>query len=161
MRKAIVSGSFDPITLGHLDLIRRGALLFDEVVVVILANAEKKNGMFSANERLLLCEKALDGIGNVRVMLWDGLTSDAAREVGATFILRGARGAVDFDYESSLAAIMKRFDSSLETVILPATPEVSMVSSTYAREVIRYHCDLSKAVPESIIPLISSFTEGK
>ena len=161
MKKAIISGSFDPITVGHVDLISRAAKIFDEVVVVVLTNAEKSGGMFSPDERLGLCKAALASLSTVSVMQYDGLTSDAARLSDAKFIVRGARSASDFDYENELAAIMKRFDAELETVILPSTPELSMISSTYARELIKYGCELAGSVPDGCIPIIKKITEAR
>ena len=156
MRKAIITGSFDPITSGHADLIERAAGMFDEVYVVILANTEKKSGLFSAEDRLTIAKVLTDSIkkGNVRAVLHSGLTSDIARELGASFIVRGARSGSDFDYEYNLACIMKRFAPEIETVILPCTPELSAISSTYVRDLLKYGCDLGDAVPESCRELI-------
>ncbi len=149
MRHAIVTGSFDPVTAGHADLIARASALFDRVTVVILANAEKPSGYFSASERLRFVEETIAGMENADAVVYGGLTSDIARELGAKFIVRGARSATDFDYEYGLAFIMKRFDPALETVILPSRPEYAMISSTYVRELLRYGCPLGDAVPEA------------
>ena len=148
MKHAILTGSFDPITSGHLDLVRRAAEMFDRVTVVILANTEKPTGCFAPADRLRFVEEAISGIPNAGAMLYSGLTSDAARELGAKFIVRGARSGSDFDYEINLAEIMKRFDPELETIILPARPELSMISSTYVRDLIKYGCPLGDAVPD-------------
>ncbi len=148
MRHAIVTGSFDPVTAGHADLFARASALFDRVTVVILANAEKSSGFFSAAERLRFVEETVADLDNVDAVVYGGLTSDIARELDARYIVRGARSATDFDYEYGLAFIMKRFDPALETVILPARPEYAMISSTYVRELLRYGCPLGDAVPE-------------
>ncbi len=161
MKKAIITGSFDPVTAGHADHIRRASEIFDEVFVVILSNGEKSGGMFSAEERLALCEKAVEKMSNVSVIQWYGLASEAAHSVGAKYIVRGARNASDFDYENDLAAIMKRFDGELETVILPSSPSLSMISSTYVRELIKYGCDLTDSVPDGCAEMIKTFKEGK
>lgn len=157
MRRAIVTGSFDPITSGHADLIERAAAMFDEVHVVILANTEKKSGLFSAEDRLEIARALTDSMesGNVHVHLHSGLTSDIARELGAKFIVRGARSGSDFDYEYNLACIMKRFAPEIETVILPCSPELSAISSTYVRDLLKYGCDLGDAVPEPCRELIT------
>ncbi len=162
MKKAMITGSFDPITVGHIDLIRRAALLFDEVYVVVFANTEKKSGMFTPDERLLLCKAAIGGLNlnGVSAVKFDGLTSDIARALGVSCLVRGARSGSDFDYEYELANIMRRFDGELETIVLPAAPELSMISSTYARDLIRYGCDLTGAVPTACIPLIQEILEG-
>lgn len=156
MRKAIITGSFDPITSGHADLIERAAGMFDEVYVVILANTEKKSGLFSAEDRLAIAKALTDSVkkGNVRAVLHSGLTSDIARELGASFIVRGARSGSDFDYEYNLACIMKRFAPEIETVILPCSPELSAISSTYVRDLLKYGCNLGDAVPDSCRELI-------
>ena len=166
MKKAIITGSFDPITSGHEDLIRRAAVLFDEVTVVIVANTEKRSGMFRAEDRLLFAEKlaeflTAEGAGTVSAILYGGLTSEAAHKVGARFIVRGARNASDFDYEYGLANIMKRFDSNLETVILPADPTLSCVSSTYVRELLKYGFSLEGSVSDCIAELVRATSEGE
>lgn len=150
MRRAVITGSFDPVTSGHLDLIRRAADIFDEVYAVIVFNAEKKSGMFSPEDRLKLLECAISELReNVHADMFSGLTSDYIHSVGAKFIVRGARNATDYDYELGLSLIMKRFDSEFETIILPSSPSLSAVSSTYVRELLKYGCDLGDAVPDS------------
>ncbi len=163
MRRAIITGSFDPITSGHTDLITRAAVMFDEVYVVILANTEKKSGLFSPEDRLAILETAIEslGFGNVYALLHAGLTSDIARRLGADFIVRGARSGSDFDYEYNLALIMKRFAPSIETVILPCSPELSAISSTYVRDLLKYGCDLGDAVPASCRELIVKLYTAK
>ena len=147
MRRAIITGSFDPVTAGHEDLIRRAAGMFDAVTVVVLANAEKPSGMFHPTDRLRFVEKTVAGIPNADAAMWPGLTSDIAHALGAKYLIRGARSGSDFDYEYDLAFIMKRFDPELETVILPSRPELSMISSTYARELLKYGSPLEGSVP--------------
>ncbi len=156
MKYAIIPGSFDPATLGHVDLIRRAAAIFDRVFPVVLVNAEKK-GMFTPEERLEIIRCACRNIENADCRIYDGLTSDFAAEVGADFIAKGARNSTDFDYEVGLSEIMKKFDPELETVIFPADPELSYMSSTYARERIRYGCDLSDIADEETAELIKKF----
>lgn len=158
MRNAIVSGTFDPITSGHCDLIRRAAKMFDHVYVVSVNNSEK-NCMFTPDLRLdmvkaAVSELAENGITNVTADSYDGLTSDYMHGNGIGFIVRGARNASDFDYEYSLAEIMKRFDPSFETVILTAAPELSCVSSTYVRELVKYGLPLGDSVPKSVAEII-------
>ena len=151
MARAIITGSFDPITSGHENLIRRASTLFEEVTVVILANTEKKSGLFDPADRLTMVQSCIDatGLPNVKAMLYGGLTSDAAHMLGADYIVRGARNASDFDYEYNLSLIMKRFDPAFETIILPTDPSLSMISSTYVRDLLKYGCDLGDAVPEA------------
>ena len=151
MARAIITGSFDPITSGHENLIRRASPLFEEVTVVILANTEKKSGLFDPADRLTMVQRCIDAmeLGNVKAMLYGGLTSDAAHMLGADYIIRGARNASDFDYEYNLSLIMKRFDPAFETIILPTDPSLSMISSTYVRDLLKYGCELGDAVPEA------------
>ena len=163
MRRAIITGSFDPITSGHMDLIERASKMFDEVYVVILANTEKKSGLFSAEERLEIAKVASSSAkrGNVTACLHSGLTSDIARELGAGFIVRGARNGSDFDYEYNLACIMKRFAPEIETVILPASPTLTAISSTYVRDLLKYGCELGDAVPEACRELIEKLYKNQ
>lgn len=139
---AIIPGSFDPITLGHVDIIKRAAEIFDKVYVVSLVNAEK-GGMFSPEQRFEIMQSATRGIKNVECAVCDGLTSDFMKYVGAKYIVKGIRDTTDFAYENGLAEIMRHFAEGSETVFLPATPALSYISSTYAREKIKYGCDLS------------------
>ncbi len=155
MKRAVITGSFDPITAGHLDLIKRASDIFDEIYVVILFNAEKKNGMFSPENRLKLLDAAVSELsGNIKTDMWSGLTSDYMHKVDAEFIVRGARNATDYDYEAELALIMKRFDPKFETIILPSSPTLTAVSSTYVRELLKYGCELGDAVPSSCVGLM-------
>jgi len=150
MKNAIITGSFDPVTSGHTDLILRASRIFDNVYAVIVANTEKAGGAFHPKDRLALLEKAIADLPckNASAVLYGGLTSDIARELGAEFIVRGARSASDFDYEANLSLIMKRFDPVLETVILPTDPALSAISSTYVRDLLKYGCELGDAVPD-------------
>ena len=144
----MITGSFDPVTSGHLDLVRRSAAMFDEVWVVILANTEKKSGLFTPDERLELVQSAIAEVPNARAMVYGGLTSDAAEQLGASVIVRGARSASDYDYEYTLSLIMKRFAPHIETIILPTAPEYAAISSTYVRDLLKFGCDLGDAVPD-------------
>ncbi len=154
-RIAMLTGSFDPVTAGHVDLIRRAAPLFDTLYVAVMSNGEKDtagHGMFTPKERLAILSAAVEslrveGICNVRAEICEGLSSAYARKRGVRYIVRGARTATDFDYETGLAAIMKRFDETLETVILPAAPELSCISATYVRELLKYGCPIGDAMP--------------
>lgn len=149
-RRALITGSFDPITSGHADLIRRAVEMFDCVTVAVLSNGKKTGGAFSPEDRVRLIEEAVRAmrLDGVRVVYSSELTSKLAHEAGAKYLVRGARNATDFDYENNLAAIMKRFDENLETVILPTSPSLAAVSSTYVRELLRFGCPLEGAVPE-------------
>ena len=161
MKTAVCSGSFDPITLGHLDVIRRTAACFDKVWVCVSPNAEKKNQMFTPEQKLQLVQKAVEDLPNVEAELGPGLLADYAVNRGATVIVRGARNASDFDVEYQLALINKSIHPELDTVILPASAEYQHFSSSMAREMIRYRQPLEQYLPGAIIPLVREMTEEK
>ena len=146
MRVAVYPGSFDPVTLGHMDVICRAALLFDELRVCVVANCEKKNPMFSDAD-----------IPNVRVDLWDGLVTDYAAEKNACVLVRGVRNGSDFDAEYQLSQIYGELKEGLDTVFLPASPKYSFISSTFAREMIQYHQDITKYVPTSVVEIVKGW----
>ena len=159
MRTAICSGSFDPITLGHMDIIRRAAACFDRVCVCVSPNAEKKSQMFTPEQKLLLVRTAVAELPNVEAELWPGLLADFAVDHHATAIVRGVRNTSDFDGEYQLALINRGIYPQLETLLLPASAEYQHFSSSMVREMIRYHQPLERYLPASIIPLVQQMTE--
>ncbi len=161
MKTAICSGSFDPITLGHLDIIRRAAACFDRVCVCVSPNAEKKNQMFTPEQKLRLVQAAVADLPNVEAELGPGLLADFAVAHGATAIVRGVRNATDLDAEYSLALINQSIRPGLETVFFPASLEYQYFSSSMAREMIRYGQPLEKYLPAAIVPLVREMTEKK
>jgi pantetheine-phosphate adenylyltransferase len=161
MRTAVCSGSFDPITLGHLDVIRRTAACFDRVYVCVSPNAEKKNQMFTPEQKLDLVRVAVADMPNVTAELWPGLLADYAVNRSADVIVRGVRNATDFDVEYQLALINRSIYPTLETMLVPASTEYQHFSSSMAREMIRYRQPLEKYLPASIIPMIRDMTENK
>lgn len=161
MKTAVCSGSFDPITLGHLDIIRRSAACFDKVYVCVSPNAEKKNQMFTPVEKLLLVRTAVAELPNVEAELFSGLLADYAVRRGAAAIVRGVRNTSDFDVEYQLALINQDIHHGLETMLLPASAAYQHFSSSMAREMIRYGQPLEKYLPASIIPLVRELTEKK
>ena len=161
MRTAICSGSFDPITLGHLDIIRRAAACFDRVCVCVSPNAEKKNQMFTPEEKLLLVRTAVEDLPNVEAELWPGLLADFAVDHGATAIVRGVRNTSDFDVEYQMALINQGIHPGLETMLLPASAAYQHFSSSMAREMIRYGQPLEQYLPASIILLVRDLIEKK
>ena len=161
MTTAICSGSFDPITLGHLDIIRRAAACFDRVCVCVSPNAEKKNQMFTPEEKLLLVRTAVADLPNVEAELWPGLLADFAVDHGATALVRGVRNTSDFDVEYQLALINQDIHPGLETMLLPASAAYQHFSSSMAREMIRYGQPLEAYLPASIIPMVRDFIEKK
>lgn len=160
MTTAILPGSFDPITVGHVDLACRAAAIFDRVIVCVMVNAEKRP-MFSEQQRLELATAALSHIPNARAMAWDGLLVDFARREGACALVKGARGCTDFDYEFQLAQINRDLEPGLDTVILPARPALQHISSTMVREMIRYDQKLDDYVPAAAADILRRMKKGK
>ena len=150
MRIAICPGSFDPITLGHLDMVCRAAALFDRVVVCVMSNGEKDRGMFTPDQRLRLVRLAVERLPNVEAELWTGLLAEYAAKRGACALVKGVRNPTDFDWEFQMSQINRNLIPGLETVLLPASPEYSWFSSTMAREMIRYGQDLKKYLPSAV-----------
>src|SRR5204862_1932539 len=138
MRRAIFPGSFDPLTNGHLDIIKRSAPLFDEMIVAVLNNADK-HPMFTVDERCEMIREILPGVDTdgckLTVDSFSGLTADFARESGATAIVRGIRAVSDYEYELRMALMNRRLEPSIETVFLMAGEEYSYVSSTLMKQV--------------------------
>ena len=160
MRTAICSGSFDPITLGHMDIIHRAAQCFDQVYVCVLVNCDKKP-MFSADERVDMIRRSVADLPNVEAELWPGLLADFAVRHHASAIVRGVRNTTDFDVEYQMALINRGIHPELETLLLPADPAYIYLSSTVAREMIHYHQPLDKYLPKAILPLIRDWTEQR
>ena len=160
MRIAVCSGSFDPITLGHMDIIRRSAACFDKVYVCVSPNAEKRNQMFTPEQKLCMVRRAVEELPNVEAELYGGLLADYAADKGAV-IVRGVRNGTDYDVEAQLAAINQSIHPGLETLLLTASGEYQHFSSSMAREMIRYRQPLEKYLPASIIPLVREMLENK
>ena len=153
MSVALIPGSFDPITVGHEYLIQRASMLFDEVIVCAFINSSK-NTMFTPEERYeFLCAVA-DNYRNVRADISTGLLADYAIEHRCDVIIKGARSGTDFDYEFSMSAINRELAPMVETIILPSRCELSHISSTMVRELIKYGKDFSPFVPSSVANLI-------
>ena len=148
MRKAIFPGSFDPITLGHHDLIKRSIPLFDEIVIAIGINADKKY-MFPLSERKRFIEEAFRDYPNVSVVTYKGLTIDLCKKLKAGFILRGLRNPADFEFEKAIAHTNRRL-SKIETVFLLTAANTSYISSSIVRDVIRNGGEYQLLVPDSV-----------
>ena len=160
MKTAIYPGSFDPITLGHLDIIRRSAPCFDRLFVCVMVNCDKKP-MFSPEQRLELIRRSVADLPNVEAELWPGLLADFAVRHHASAIVRGVRNTTDFDVEYQMALINRGIHPELEALLLPASAAYQHFSSSMAREMIRYHQPLENYLPASIVPLVREMTEKK
>lgn len=148
MRRAVFPGSFDPLTLGHDDIIRRGITLFDELIIAIGINAEKKY-MFSLEERMRFVKDAFKDEPKIKVATYKGLTVDFCKEVDANFILRGLRNPADFEFEKAIAHTNRKL-SEIETVFLLTSSGKSYISSSIIRDVIRNGGDYTGLVPDSV-----------
>ena len=148
MRKAVFPGSFDPITLGHQDIIKRSIPLFDEIVIAIGVNADKKY-MFSLEDRKRFIEETFKGEVKVSVITYEGLTIDLCHQIKAEFILRGLRNPADFEFEKAIAHTNRAL-SNIETIFLLTAAETSFISSSIVRDVIRNGGDYQKLVPEAV-----------
>lgn len=159
-RRAVCPGSFDPITVGHVDVITRAAHLYDEVVVAVLHNPAK-SGTFAVEERIGFIERALpEEVGSrVRVEAFAGrLLVDVCRDVDAGVIVKGLRGGTDFAYELPMA-LMNRHLAGVETVFLPGAPEFEHVSSSLVKEVAKYGGDVSGLVPDEVFAALTALRD--
>ncbi|MFD2585428.1 pantetheine-phosphate adenylyltransferase [Croceitalea marina] len=149
MKRAIFPGSFDPLTLGHYDIIKRGITVFDELYIAIGINADKKY-MFSLEERKKFIEEAFKDEPKIKVVTYKGLTVDFCKEINAGFILRGLRNPADFEFEKAIAHTNRHL-SEIETVFLLTSSGKSYISSSIVRDVIRNGGDYTLLVPDTVI----------
>ena len=147
---AMYPGTFDPITLGHEEILRRAVKLFDKVVVAIAANPGSKEPMFSLEERVELARAAVNHIPNVEVVGYKGLTVDFARAEGLTAIVRGLRAVSDFEYEFQLATMNRHLTEEVETIYLTPTEKYTFISSSLVREIARLGGDISEFVSPKV-----------
>lgn len=146
MTKALYPGSFDPITYGHVDIIRRAVSIFDEVVVAVMINDEKKP-LFTTEERLDMLRHTIGALPQVSIVASHGLTVDLAHQVNAKVLIRGIRAVMDYEYELQQSTINMMLAEDIETVFLLSKPDYSFLSSSGAKTVARYQGDLHKFVP--------------
>ena len=150
MSIAICPGSFDPITLGHLNIVRRTSRIFDEVVVCIMHNAMKPNPMFTMEEKVEMARLVTRRYPNVRVDWSDGLLAEYVKQYPGAVIVKGLRAASDFEYEFQMNLINKKVNPELETMFLTASEKYTFLSSSVVREMAFYGADLTGLVPEEI-----------
>lgn len=149
MATALCPGSFDPVTLGHLDIIERTARHFNDVIVAVIRNPQKANPLFALEEREEMLREVTGHLPNVRIEFFKGLLVDFARDVGAEAIVKGLRAVSDFDYELQMAQMNQRL-SGIDTFFISTSPQYSFLSSSLVREVARFGGDVSSMVPKTV-----------
>lgn len=152
MKIAIYPGSFDPITLGHRNVIKRAARCFDKLIVCVMVNSEKAHsGLFTPEERVELIRRVIKDFPNVEVDYSDTLVAEYAKEKGACALVKGLRAASDYEYELQMALINRKLNSGLETLFIPSSVKYTYISSSVVKEMAAYGADLSDFVPREII----------
>lgn len=149
-RTALFPGSFDPFTAGHLNILKRALTMFDEVVVAVGVNIDKR-GFFSNEQKLDIIRQAVSGLDGVSVIEYDSLTIDICRQRGISHIVRGVRNMIDFETERSIADANRRLAPEIETVIIPTAQEFAHISSTAVRDLLKHGGDISLFVPENVV----------
>ena len=153
MKIALFPGSFDPITIAHVDILKRALPLFDKIVVGIGLNSSKQS-FLSASKREEIVREVVSAYPSVSVQTYEGLTVDFCKKIDATYMVRGVRSVGDFEYEKAIAQINQTMMPEMETIILLSKPEYSAISSTIVRDILRNNGDVSKFLPEQAIPFL-------
>lgn len=160
MKTCVFAGSFDPFTVGHLDVVKRAARLFDKAYVTVLYNPGKDRAMFSVEERVKLIQDAVSDIENVAVSQFSGLLVDYCRSIGASCIVRGIRSGSDVEYEHMLEAVNKKLDDSIETLYMLSKPEYAHMSSSLVRQLIELNIGIEDMVPNAMHDIIQERTQN-
>ena len=152
MTIALYAGSFDPITFGHLDIIKQSSEIFEKIIIGVANNPDKKS-FFPIKDRVKLIKECVKNIPNAEVHDYDGLTIDFAKKHGATVLVRGLRNSADFEYENQLAKINYDLANDIKTIFFVSKVENNYISSSAVRELISHNCDISKYVPEPVLKI--------
>ena len=161
MRTGVYPGTFDPITLGHMDIIRRGAKLVDRLVIGVTTNPSK-SPMFSVEERMAMVRRELAALGqDIEVVSFDSLLMDFAEQQGATMIVRGLRAVADFEYEYQMAGMNQQLNDRIETVFLMADVSLQPIASRLVKEIALYGGDISKFVPQAVVADVARQLAGR
>jgi len=152
-KTALYVGTFDPITLGHFDIISRASAMFDTLIVGV-AYSKEKNTLFSIQQRVSFIEKSLTKFSNIKVVSYANLTVDLAKEHGATLLIRGLRDSEDFEYERRLEQLNKTIDEQLETLYLLSRPEHTHISSSSVRALLKFNAPTKKLLPDAVEKII-------
>ena len=158
MRVAVYPGSFDPVTKGHLDILKNAAGIFDKVIIAVAHNGEKK-GFLSVEERVDLIRASIENLDNVEVDAFDGLTIEYAKRIGATVLIRGLRAVSDFEYEMQLSQTNSALCDDVKTVFLTTKPKYNFISSSTIKEILANGGDISKFVPEPVYNYLNNREE--
>lgn len=156
MKVAVYPGSFDPITMGHMDIISRSSKFFEKIIVAIGHNHNKAKGMFPVEKRLEMIKLATKNMDNVEVHIYDGLLIDFAEKVGANIIIKGVRNSKDFEYEQNMALINNSLKEGVETFLLVADPKYCFISSSMIRELMYFKKDVTEYVPNEIMHMLKT-----
>lgn len=156
MRIAVCPGSFDPVTLGHIDIIRRASKLFDKVIVLISVNYNKKSPSFSIEERVDLIKRCTTDVDNIDIDILDGLLADYVEKCNAVAIVKGLRAVSDFEYEFQMAMANKNLYSGAETIFLTTSSEYMFLSSSVVKQIAYFGGDISKFIPAEIVGTVTN-----
>lgn len=148
-RTALFPGSFDPFTAGHLNILNRALTMFDEVVVAVGINQDKR-GFFTMDQRMEIVREAVEGLDGVKIIKYENLTIDTCRELGIKHIVRGVRNMIDFETERTIADMHRRIDPEVETIIIPTSQEYAHISSSAVRDILKHNGDTSQFMPHGV-----------
>jgi pantetheine-phosphate adenylyltransferase len=153
MKTALFPGSFDPITIAHVDILKRALPLFDKMIIGIGLNSSKQN-FLSAEKREEIVKAVFKGYDNIEIQMYEGLTVDFCKKINASYMVRGIRSVGDFEYERAIAQINQTMMPEIETIFILSKPEYSAISSTIVRDILRNHGDVGAFIPKEAVPYL-------